>query len=99
MSEFGDAAQSFAAQQELWNSVARMAMHQAWDKSRAVNASIRVAPRGVIVTKAYKPGALELVAFSTTVVMYLDGKKQPNVVEMFSKIPLNGKSYAVDIDR
>ena len=60
-----------------------------------MNASIRVAQRGVIVTKAYKPGALELIAFSTTVVMYLDGKKQPNVVEIVSAIPLNDKSYAV----
>ena len=84
-------------QQEFWKSIARLAMHQAFQKYKAPEVSIRLAPRAVIVNKAFKQGSLELLALSTSVVIYKDGKKQSNVVEVISDIKLHGASYGVGI--
>ena len=60
-------------QQEFWKSIARLAMHQAFQKYKAPEVSIRLAPRAVIVNKAFKQGSLELLAFSSSVVSYKTG--------------------------
>ena len=52
--------QNLSVQQEFWKSIARMAMHQAWEKYTAPQVSIRLAPRAVIVNKAdIDPDALQ----------------------------------------
>ena len=89
--------ETLPVQQEFWKSIARLAMHQAFQKYKAPEVSIRLAPRAVIVNKAFKQGSLELLAFSTSVVIYKDGKKQSNVVEVISDIKLHGASYGVGI--
>ena len=89
--------QSLPVQQEFLKSIARIAMHQAWEKYKAPQVSIRLAPRAVIVNKPSKQRSLELLAFSTSVVIYNDGKKQSNVVELISNITLHGASYGVGI--
>ena len=89
--------QSLPVQQEFWKSIARMAMHQAWEKYKAPQVSIRLAPRAVIVNKAFKQGSLQLLAFSTSVAIYKNGQKQAAVVEMISNIKLQGASYGVGI--
>ena len=72
-------------------------MHQAWETYKAPQVSIRLAPRAIIVNKAFKQGSLELLAFSTSVVIYNDGKKQSNVVELMDDIEMHGVSYGVGI--
>ena len=89
--------ESLPVQQEFWKSIARLAMHQAFQKYKAPEVSIRLAPRAVLVNKAFKPGCLELLAFSSSIVIYKSGKKPSAVIEVISDINLHGASHGAGI--